>query len=49
MEACTSSDPARDAGAAPLVRGGPGYRDQLDRGGNGVACEPAPKLCLVGP
>ncbi len=31
---------ARQAGAAPLFRGHPGYRDALDRDGDGVACEP---------
>ncbi len=31
---------ARQAGAAPLYRGQPGYRDALDRDGDGVACEP---------
>jgi hypothetical protein len=31
---------ARQAGAAPLFRGQPGYRDALDRDGDGVACEP---------
>jgi hypothetical protein len=30
------------AGAAPLFRGQPGYRDALDRDGDGVACEPYP-------
>ena len=30
---------ARDAGAAPLHRGDPGYRSELDRDGDGVACE----------
>jgi hypothetical protein len=30
---------ARAAGAAPLVAGGPGYRIELDRDGDGVACE----------
>ncbi|MGO3363665.1 MAG: GmrSD restriction endonuclease domain-containing protein, partial [Corynebacterium sp.] len=33
---CTA---ARDAGAAPLYRGAPGYRAQMDRDGDGVACE----------
>ncbi|MFF8840321.1 excalibur calcium-binding domain-containing protein [Streptomyces sp. NPDC015130] len=33
-------DAARDAGAAPLIRGQSGYRDELDRDGDGVACEP---------
>nr|WP_246623811.1 excalibur calcium-binding domain-containing protein [Sphingomonas colocasiae] len=31
---------ARRAGAAPLYRGEPGYRDALDRDGDGIACEP---------
>lgn len=30
---------ARAAGAAPLVRGEPGYSSKLDRDGDGVACE----------
>jgi hypothetical protein len=30
---------ARDAGAAPLLAGDPGYRAKLDRDGDGVACE----------
>ncbi len=30
---------ARNAGAAPLYRGGPGYRSELDRDGDGIACE----------
>lgn len=30
---------ARAAGAAPLYRGQPGYRPQLDRDGDGIACE----------
>lgn len=30
---------AREAGAAPLVKGGPGYRAGLDGDGDGVACE----------
>jgi endonuclease YncB( thermonuclease family) len=33
-------DAARAAGAAPLYRGQPGYRPELDRDGDGVACEP---------
>ncbi|WP_405671452.1 excalibur calcium-binding domain-containing protein [Streptomyces sp. NBC_01530] len=33
-------DAARAAGAAPLHRGDPGYRAELDRDGDGVACEP---------
>lgn len=35
-------DDARAAGAAPISRGEPGYRDELDRDGDGVACEPYP-------
>ena len=31
---------ARSAGAAPLHIGAPGYRTELDRDGDGVACEP---------
>jgi len=31
---------ARAAGAAPIDRGEPGYRSDLDRGGDGIACEP---------
>lgn len=31
---------ARAAGAAPLLRGRPGYAPHLDRDGDGVACEP---------
>lgn len=30
---------ARSAGAAPLRRGDPGYRSELDRDNDGVACE----------
>ena len=30
---------ARDAGAAPLYRGEPGYRPELDRDNDGIACE----------
>ncbi|WP_375504499.1 excalibur calcium-binding domain-containing protein [uncultured Jatrophihabitans sp.] len=33
---CTA---ARDAGAAPLYPGDPGYRAALDRDGDGVSCE----------
>ncbi|WP_328738311.1 excalibur calcium-binding domain-containing protein [Streptomyces erythrochromogenes] len=32
--------PAGAAGAVPLERGGNGYRDALDRDGDGVACDP---------
>lgn len=35
-ENCTA---ARDAGAAPVRRGDPGYGDHLDRDGDGVGCE----------
>ncbi|MGW6581162.1 excalibur calcium-binding domain-containing protein [Streptomyces globisporus] len=35
-------DAARAAGAAPLLRGEPGYRDELDGEGDGIACEPVP-------
>lgn len=31
---------ARRAGAAPIYRGQPGYRSELDRDNDGVACEP---------
>ena len=31
---------ARAAGAAPIRRGEPGYRAELDRDGDGTACEP---------
>lgn len=30
---------ARDAGAAPIRRGDPGYSRRLDRDGDGIACE----------
>lgn len=47
LTSATSSDvyyryckDARAAGAAPLYRGDPGYRPQLDRDNDGVACEP---------
>lgn len=33
-------DAARDAGAAPVYAGEPGYGPHLDRDGDGVACEP---------
>ncbi|MEU8653714.1 excalibur calcium-binding domain-containing protein [Streptomyces sp. NPDC048737] len=33
-------DEARDAGAAPVHAGEPGYGPHLDRDGDGVACEP---------
>ena len=31
---------ARRSGAAPISRGQPGYRSELDADGDGVACEP---------
>lgn len=34
---------ARAAGVAPLYRGDPGYRPQLDADSDGVACEPMPR------
>ncbi len=34
-----SCDDARAAGAAPLHRGDPGYSTNLDRDGDGIACE----------
>ncbi len=45
---CTTPDPnayyancteAREAGAAPILRGEPGYRSALDRDNDGIACE----------
>lgn len=30
---------ARAAGAAPLHEGDPGYRSELDRDGDGIACD----------
>ncbi|MFD5681185.1 excalibur calcium-binding domain-containing protein [Streptomyces bacillaris] len=33
-------DAAREAGAAPLHPGDPGYGDHLDRDSDGIACEP---------
>jgi len=33
-------DEARAAGAAPILRGQPGYRPPLDRDNDGIACEP---------
>lgn len=33
-------DAARADGAAPIRRGEPGYRSELDRDNDGVACEP---------
>jgi len=34
---------ARVAGAAPIYRGQPGYREKLDADGDGVACEWSPR------
>lgn len=31
---------ARRAGAAPILRGEPGYRPEMDGDGDGIACEP---------
>ncbi|WP_225421597.1 excalibur calcium-binding domain-containing protein [Sphingomonas parva] len=31
---------AREAGSAPLYRGEPGYREEMDGDSDGVACEP---------
>ena len=33
-------DDARAAGAAPIYAGQPGYRPELDRDSDGIACEP---------
>jgi Excalibur calcium-binding domain len=33
-------DEARAAGAAPIYRGQPGYREEMDGDSDGVACEP---------
>ena len=33
-------DSARAAGTAPIYRGEPGYREEMDGDGDGVACEP---------
>lgn len=33
---------ARAAGAAPVLRGQPGYGAHLDRDGDGIGCEPYP-------
>lgn len=35
-------DDVRAAGKAPLLAGQPGYRADMDRDGDGVACEPKP-------
>ena len=31
---------ARAAGVAPIYRGQPGYREEMDGDGDGIACEP---------
>ena len=37
---CTAArKKAKEAGAAPLYRGDPGYREELDRDRDGIACE----------
>jgi len=33
-------DQARAAGTAPIYRGEPGYREEMDGDGDGIACEP---------
>jgi hypothetical protein len=33
-------DAAREAGAAPIYRGQPGYREGMDGDSDGIACEP---------
>lgn len=33
-------DEARAAGAAPMYRGSPGYREGMDGDSDGIACEP---------
>lgn len=33
-------DEARAAGAAPIYKGQPGYREDMDGDGDGIACEP---------
>jgi len=35
-------DAARAAGVAPIYSGEPGYRDEMDGDGDGIACEPYP-------
>lgn len=45
-----SCDEARDAGVAPLRKGDRGYTPELDRDGDGIACEPVvPKATKVAP
>jgi hypothetical protein len=36
----SNCDEARAAGVAPLYAGEPGYRPQMDRDADGIACEP---------
>ncbi|MGA1798672.1 excalibur calcium-binding domain-containing protein [Sphingomonas sp. 4RDLI-65] len=33
----------REAGKAPLYRGEPGYRPEMDGDNDGIACEPYPR------
>ena len=40
---------ARAAGAAPIYRGSPGYREGLDADGDGVACEPLTPATITSP
>jgi hypothetical protein len=35
-------DEARAAGVAPISRGSPGYRTEMDGDSDGIACEPVP-------
>ncbi|MGW0659196.1 excalibur calcium-binding domain-containing protein [Streptodolium elevatio] len=35
---------AWEAGEAPIERGEPGYRDELDQDKDGTACEPSPEI-----
>lgn len=35
-------DAARAAGVAPIYRGAPGYRPEMDGDDDGIACEPYP-------
>jgi hypothetical protein len=37
-------DDARAIGTAPIYIGEPGYREGLDRDGDGIACEPNPGM-----
>jgi hypothetical protein len=34
---------ARAAGVAPIYEGEPGYREEMDGDGDGIACEPYPR------